>query len=71
MISPTEWLDALEEKAELNSMEIWNIIEALRGHATWLRNYAKDPKKYHNPVPMTPDELDRIAQRLSKLVPRS
>ena len=31
----------------------------------------KDPKKYHNPVPMTPDQLDKIADRLGKLAPRS
>lgn len=51
----------------MNDNEFWNIIQALQGHAKWLRNYDADPKKYHNPVPMTPDQLDKIAERLSTL----
>lgn len=51
----------------MNEEELRQIVAALRGHAKWLRNYAEDPKKYHNPIPMTPDELDRIAERLATL----
>jgi hypothetical protein len=42
-------------------------VLALRGHAKWLRNYDKDPKKYHKPIPMTPDQLDKIADQLNDL----
>lgn len=51
----------------MDEEELRQIVAALRGHARWLRNYAEDPKKYYNPIPMTPDELDRIAERLASL----
>ena len=47
--------------------ELGQTIAALRGHAKWLRNYAENPKEYYNPIPMTPDELDKIAERLMEL----
>jgi len=50
------------------SEELRQIIIALRGHATWLRNYVRNPRQYYSPIPMTPDELDRIANRLSLLL---
>lgn len=48
--------------------ELGQIIAALHGHAKWLRNYAAKPREYINPVPMTPDELDRIADRLAEII---
>lgn len=51
----------------MDDSELGQIIGTLHGHAKWLRNYAENPKKYQNPVPTTPDELDKIAERLSVL----
>lgn len=43
--------------------DLWNMAEALRGYAVWFRNHRKDPEKYHDPLPMMPNELERMADR--------
>ena len=50
----------------MNNLEQWNIVEALRGYAKWLREHRSDPDKYHDPLPMVPDQLDRIADLLQQ-----
>lgn len=47
--------------------EFRQISLALRGHAKWLRNYREAPRTYHDPLPMVPDELDRIANEVEAL----
>jgi hypothetical protein len=51
----------------MDGEELRQTIAALHGHAEWLRNYRESPKTYLDPLPMVPDELDRIADRLQQL----
>lgn len=51
----------------MTSEDLRQCIASLRGHATWMRNYAKDPIKYFDPAPTTPDALDQIADMLADL----
>lgn len=41
-----------------------NTPASLRGLATWLRNWKKNPGKYHDPIPMAAEQLDRTAYQV-------
>lgn len=47
--------------------ELRQIPLRLRGHAKWLRNHRASPRTYHDPLPMVPDELDKMAGEIEAL----
>lgn len=59
--------DALSGALPQRSDDIGQFAAALHVYAKWLRNHRESPKTYHDPLPIVPDELDRIADSLGQL----
>ena len=66
---PEACICAKTPKELMTNEELRQTVESLHGHAKWLRNYRESPRTYHDPLPMVPNELDRIADRLNAMHP--
>lgn len=58
-------MSATEEKMAKET-DSWQLVAALRGHAQWIRNYRRAPRKYFKPDG-DPKLLDEAADRLEEL----